>query len=86
MQHAESVTAVLTSNEPANGSKLIVDKGDGWAVIWRDDAEADHWYDGDARDQHWFGDPREDPMSLHEHVKYAVAVYALGEQLAAFTP
>jgi len=24
-------------------------------------------------------------MSLHEHIKYAIAVYALGEPLAVFT-
>jgi predicted lipoprotein with Yx(FWY)xxD motif len=85
MYHPESVTAVITANEPPNGSKLIVDKGDGdWTVIWRADEEADRWYDGDPRGQHWFDDEDQDPMALHQHIQYADAVYALGEPLAVF--
>lgn len=85
MEHSEQITAVITDNEPADGSKLVVDKGDGdWAVIWRDDAEADRWYDGDARGQHWFDDEDQDPMGLHQHIKYAKAVYVLGGPLAVF--
>lgn len=85
MEHSEDVTAVITANEPPSGTRLIVDTGDNeWKVIWRDDAEADRWYDGDARGQHWFDDEDSDPMGLHQHLKYADAVYALGEPLAVF--
>ena len=88
MEHAPDATAIITANEPANGSKLIVDNGDDsgdrWKVIWRDDEGAKDWYDGDARDQHWWDDEDSDPMALHQHVKYADAVYALGEPLAVF--
>lgn len=87
MEHTEETTAVLTGNEPPNGTKLIVDVGmDGWKVIERDDAEAKLWGNDWDDDQHWFasGDFTSDPMSLHQHIKYADAVYALGEPLAVF--
>ncbi len=84
MPHPESKTAVLTDNEPLDGTKLVVQQDDEWKVIWRDDAEADSWYDGDARGQHWWDDEDSDPMGLHQHIKYADAVYALGEKLAQF--
>ncbi len=53
-------------------------------VIERDDTAArrqeaqpgDHWFDVYT--------DCEDPMSLHEHLRYADAVYALGEKLAEF--
>jgi hypothetical protein len=66
-----------------NGTKLILQIGSDWLIIRRDDEAAI------LRDAHpddcWFeGDYRGDPMSLHEHLKYAAAVYALGEKLAEF--
>jgi len=82
MAHSEAVTAVLTSNEPSDGTKLIYRDGSDWRVIFRDDnlakstGFADHWYDG--------GDDQAEPMSLHQHLKYADEVYALGDRLAAF--
>jgi hypothetical protein len=83
MAHPESVTAVLTDNEPPNGTKLIIGNGSDWTIIQRDDKAAalrgvhpgDRWFEGDYDG---------DPMSLHEHLKYADAVYALGEPLAVF--
>jgi hypothetical protein len=83
MPHSEAVTAVLTDHEPPDGTRLILEKSDGeYQVIVRDDDAARSW---DAfEDDHWFGDAREDPMALHQHLKYARAVYALGEQLAVF--
>lgn len=83
-EHGRNVTAVITANEPPNGTRLIVDKGDEWVVIVRDDGEAQGW------DQHpdevWFNAAAIDdgPMDLHQHLKYAEAVYALGEKLAEF--
>ncbi len=85
MAHDETVTAVLTANEPPNGTRLILNKGDDeWVVIVRDDNEAQQW--GEFDDQHWFyaHDMEHDPMSLHQFLKYADAVYALGEKLADF--
>ncbi len=85
MSHSETVTAALTANEPLNGTKLIVEMGvDEWKVIVRDDDAAkgqgaepgDHWFDG--------AEPSDEPMSLHQHIKYADAVYALGGKLADF--
>ncbi len=85
--HSEATTAVLTANEPPNGTRLIVDNGDDeWKVIVRDDAEAKRWGNGPDDDQHWFDsrDMDSDPMDLHQHLKYAGAVYALGAKLAVF--
>lgn len=85
MMHSEKVTAVLTDNEPPDGTKLVVIGERESKVIWRDDAEAKlSWGADDPYGQHWFEDHDEDPMALHEHVKYADAVYALGEKLAQF--
>lgn len=85
MEHSTDVTAVITANEPPNGTKLIVISEDGGKVIWRDDeTAAASWGGGDPYKQRWFDDHDEDPMSLHEHPKYADAVYALGEPLAVF--
>ncbi len=82
--HSEETTAVLTANEPPNGTKLIVQKGGDWVVVLRDDDAARSWdaYEGDR----WFEgmDHNHEPMSLHQHVKDADAVYALGEKLAEF--
>lgn len=60
-----------TLPEPADGEVLVVKNGDtDWRVIWRDDKAAKRWHD-DA-----------DPMGLYQHVKYAEAVYALGQRVA----
>ncbi|GGN39175.1 hypothetical protein FHR83_006775 [Actinoplanes campanulatus] len=85
MPHSEQATAVLTANEPKDGTVLLVRSGDEWKVIERDDALSrdydpqDHWFDVTTEA---IGDS--DPMALHQHVKYADAVYALGEKLAEF--
>lgn len=86
MPHPESVTTVLTDNEPPNGTILFVRSGEEWTVIQRDDEQADDCEPG----EHWFPVTAEaigvtDPMTLHELVKDADAVYALGEQLAVFS-
>ncbi len=93
MPHSESVTAVLTTDEPRDGTKLIVlsagipDDGwqadDAWRVIVRDDHSASNW---DVNpDEHWFdGADGGKPCSLHAWVKDADAVYGLGEKLAQF--
>lgn len=84
--HTEQTTAVLTANEPPNGTKLILDMpGGAWKVIVRDDAAAAAWdsFEGER----WFaaeGELYGEPAVLHEHIKYADAVYALGEKLAEF--
>ncbi len=84
MPHSEQTTAALTANEPANGTVLVVEKGATWHAIVRDDESAKEW--DAATGDHWFNaaDSDEDPMSLHQHIKYADAVYALGEKLATF--
>lgn len=83
--HSPAVTAALTANEPPNGTKLVVEKGGDWVVVLRDDDAARSWdaYEGDR----WFEgvDRNTEPMSLYQHLKYADAVYALGEKLADFT-
>jgi len=70
--------------EPADGTTLAVFDGDEWKVIWRDDAAADRWYDGDARGQNWLASDDEDPMGFYQHVKYAKKVYVIGEPVAVF--
>ena len=87
MEHTREITSAIFETEPADGSTLIIEKstdsGDPeWEVIWRDDAEARRWYDSDARGQYWFRAPDEDPMELHQYLKYADAVHSLGSLIA----
>jgi hypothetical protein len=81
-EHSREVTAIITANEPPNGARLILDKGDEWIVIVRDDAEAKSW--GQEPDERWFNaaEMNDGPMELHQFLKYAEAVYALGNKLA----
>ena len=84
-EHSREVTAVLA--EPEDGARLVIYSESGfheWEVIWRDDDAASDWYDGDARGQHWFRANDEDPMELHQYLKYADVVYALGAEVARF--
>lgn len=85
-EHSRDVTAVITAHEPPNGTRLIVDKGDEWIVIVRDDGEAKEWGIDADDDQHWFdaAEMDSDPMELHQYLKCAEAVYALGKKLAEF--
>jgi len=83
MPHPESVTAVLTANEPKDGTVLILHLGDAdWRTIVRLDETTAingakyHWYDGIDQD--------EEPRSLHGWLTEADAVYTLGEKLAEF--
>jgi hypothetical protein len=85
VEHPESVTAILTANEPKDGTILFVRTASAWTVIERDDAVSGDYEPG----EHWYvvtdeviGDA--DPMSLHEHIKFADAVYAIGEKPAEF--
>ncbi|MEU4558448.1 hypothetical protein AB0F72_08660 [Actinoplanes sp. NPDC023936] len=88
--HPESVTAVLTASEPPNGTVLVVQYDqDGsmppYKVIWRDDdAQTEAYGPADKFKQRWLEDPDDEPMALHEYLKYATAVYALGEKLVEF--
>ncbi len=78
-EHSRDVTAVITDNEPPDGTHLVVQKWTGYmTVIWREDRN------GRGTDR-WFESHDDDPMSLHEHIKNAMAVYALGSKLADFT-
>lgn len=81
-EHSRDVTAIITDNEPPNGTRLILDKGDEWIVIVRDDNEAQQW--GNFDDQRWFdaAHMEDEPMELHQYLKYAEAVYTLGPKLA----
>jgi hypothetical protein len=84
-EHSREVTAVLA--EPADGARLVIYAEDGfreWEVIWRNDAAASEWYDGDARGQHWWRADDEDPMELHQYLKYAEVVFQLGPIVANF--
>jgi hypothetical protein len=86
MEHTRETTSAAFKTEPADGTRLIVHNGDNeWEVIWRDDKYADEWYHGDAPEgDHWFRASDEDPMELHQYLKYADAVYALGAEVARF--
>lgn len=85
MEHSETLTAALMNPEPPNGTILFVRSGSAWTVIERDDdvsrdyEPCEHWY---VVTDESIGDA--DPMSLHEHIKFADAVYALGEKLTGF--
>lgn len=80
-EHSREVTAVLA--EPEDGTRLVVVGERESKVIWRDDAaaRASSVY---VSGEHWFDDPDDDPMELHEHVKYADVVYQLGPVVANF--
>lgn len=88
MEHTRETTSAIFETEPADGSTLIIEKSNDsglpeWEVIWRDDAEARRWYEsGDIGGQHWFSAHDEDPMELHQYLKYADAVHNLGPQIA----
>ena len=83
MAHSEDTTAILTKNEPSNGTHLILRKGGDWSVIVRDDDAARSW-DAMTGD-HWFaGEGNDEPMSLHQHLKYVDTVYSLGDPLVVF--
>ncbi len=87
MPHSEQTTAVLTANEPPNGTKLIVHERSGndetWRVIVRDDDSAADW--DQFPENRWFdGKTGGEPYSLREWLDNADAVYALGEKLAEF--
>jgi hypothetical protein len=87
MEHTRETTSAAFKEEPTDGARLVIYSEDGfreWEVIWRDDAAASKWYDGDARGQHWFRANDEDPMELHQYLKYADVVFALGDELARF--
>lgn len=84
MAHSEQTTAVVTANEPPDGSVLIIKDGDGFRIIERDDTVA---AERSANpNERWFdcADGLADPMPLYQHLKYADTVYALGEKLAEF--
>jgi hypothetical protein len=90
MEHTRETTSAAFKEEPADGTTLVLKKSGyegepDWEVIWRDDKYADEWHHGDAPEgEHWFRDTDEDPMELHQYLKYADAVFALGEELARF--
>lgn len=78
MRHTEERVAATVA-EPGDGTKLVLDLGDGeWRTIWRDDLAAGF------SDERWFDSFDGDPMSFYEHLKYAKAVYVLGGPLAVF--
>jgi hypothetical protein len=87
-EHARETTSAIFDLEPVDGSTLIVEKSNDagepeWEVIWRDDTAARRWYEpGDAEGQHWFRAHDEDPMELHQYLKYADAVHNLGPTIA----
>lgn len=86
MEHTRETTSAIFDTEPADGSTLVIRKSalgePNWEVIWRNDTEARAWYDGDPDGQHWFRDSDEDPMELHQYLKYADVVYNLGSEIA----
>jgi hypothetical protein len=89
VEHTRETTSAAFKVEPSDGTALVILKSgaDGeaeWVVIWRDDREAGRRWDDDARGQHWFRADDEDPMEFHQYLKYADAVYALGEEIARF--
>jgi hypothetical protein len=89
MEHTRETTSAAFKTEPADGTTLVLKKttyyGEPeWEVIWRDDKQAARTWDDDARGQHWFRVADEDPMELHQYLKYADAVFALGEEVARF--
>lgn len=71
-----------TMEEPADGTVLLVDDGEQWTIIWRNDAEADRWETQPG--ERWFDSHDEDPMGLDVYLRDAVAVYALGPKLVDF--
>jgi hypothetical protein len=86
MEHTRETTSAVFETEPADGSTLVLKKSalgePEWEVIWRDDAEARRWHDGAPDGQHWFRASDEDPMELHQYLKYADEVYNLGSLVA----
>lgn len=82
MEHDRKVTSAL--KEPADGTHLVLDRGDEWIVIVRDDGEARGW--GQHPDERWFDAAQRDdgPMELHQYLKYAEAVYEIGKTVAVF--
>lgn len=85
--HSEQTTlALVGGSEPGDGTRLVVEASSGaggteWKVIFRDDAEARRW--DSHEDDHWFDRFNDEPMGLHQHLRYARAVYRLGEQIGA---
>jgi hypothetical protein len=78
MKHTEEAVRAAIA-EPADGTRLTLDLGEGeWRTIWRDDKLA-----GYSEDR-WFDNFDGDPMSFYEHLKYAKAVYVLGDPAAVF--
>lgn len=73
--HSEELVATKLP-EPPNRTRLIVDDGDEYRVIWRDDGEAKTW-GSEHETERWFSRADEHPMELYQYVKYAVAVYGL---------
>ncbi len=85
-EHSHDITGVITANEPPNGTILFVRDGSSWTVIQRDDDVSRDYEPG----EHWYVVTDEamgeaDPMTLHQHIQNADAVYALGEKLAEFS-
>lgn len=82
MEHSRDVTATL--KEPKDGTYLVLDRGDEWIVIVRDDDAARGW--GQHPDERWFNAAQMDdgPMELHQYLKYAEAVYEIGKGIAVF--
>lgn len=87
MRHSEETVNTAIGQEPPDRTILIVETLHGeWRAIRRSDTEAKGRVGGDVGGQHWFhadlSSP--DPMRLYEHLKYARAVYRLGETVASF--
>lgn len=73
-----------TNPEPPDGTRVLVDMGDEWRTILRDDARAARYAkEGAHPEDRWFdtadNEHGEDGMGWVAHLKYAEAVYVIDE-------
>lgn len=67
--------AALFAEEPPDGTHLAVWAGGDPTVIWRDDAEAGHWYDEVGK--RWFYDRCRSPQAFADILRDATKVCAV---------
>lgn len=73
---------MISMDEPADGTRLVVDHGSGtWEVIWRDDALAARACAPDPM-LRWFNGSDPIVESWPQRIEEARGVYALGDRVS----